>query len=121
MSFACRKAALVLLLACASCEREKRDFGSPPAPEPPHPMQLISVQAGGSGPPPKTPFGYDQNAYAQSQGQQLFSDMNCGTCHASRGGGDIGPPLLDSKWIYGSEPQQIYASIVEGRPNGMPS
>ena len=33
----------------------------------------------------------------------------------------MGPPLMDDEWIYGSEPQNIYATIVEGRPNGMPS
>jgi cytochrome c oxidase cbb3-type subunit III len=29
--------------------------------------------------------------------------------------------LMDDKWIYGSHPAAIFASIVEGRPNGMPS
>ena len=28
---------------------------------------------------------------------------------------------MDDKWIYGHEPANIYASIVQGRPNGMPS
>jgi cytochrome c oxidase cbb3-type subunit 3 len=28
---------------------------------------------------------------------------------------------MDDVWIYGSEPQNIYATIVQGRPNGMPS
>jgi len=28
---------------------------------------------------------------------------------------------MDDKWIYGSEPQQIFATVVQGRPNGMPS
>jgi cytochrome c oxidase cbb3-type subunit 3 len=28
---------------------------------------------------------------------------------------------MDNVWIYGSEPAQIYSTIVEGRPNGMPS
>jgi cytochrome c oxidase cbb3-type subunit 3 len=33
----------------------------------------------------------------------------------------MGPPLMDDKWIYGSSPQNINATIIEGRPNGMPS
>lgn len=33
----------------------------------------------------------------------------------------MGPPLMDDKWIYGSSPENIYSTIVEGRPNGMPS
>jgi cytochrome c oxidase cbb3-type subunit 3 len=28
---------------------------------------------------------------------------------------------MDSEWIYGSHPDQIYSTIVQGRPNGMPS
>ena len=28
---------------------------------------------------------------------------------------------MDDKWIYGSQPEHIFATIVEGRPNGMPS
>jgi cytochrome c oxidase cbb3-type subunit 3 len=33
----------------------------------------------------------------------------------------MGPALTDSAWIYGSEPHNIFATIVQGRPNGMPS
>jgi cytochrome c oxidase cbb3-type subunit III len=29
--------------------------------------------------------------------------------------------LIDRQWIYGAEPANIFATIVEGRPNGMPS
>lgn len=37
------------------------------------------------------------------------------------GGGGIGPPLSDKTWIYGGEPGQIYLTILQGRPNGMPA
>ena len=33
----------------------------------------------------------------------------------------MGPPLMDDEWLYGSLPNQIFASIAEGRANGMPS
>jgi cytochrome c oxidase cbb3-type subunit 3 len=56
-----------------------------------------------------------------SEGKRLFSQMNCTGCHANGGGGAIGPALTDDKWIYGSEPDHIFATIVEGRPNGMPA
>jgi len=55
-----------------------------------------------------------------AEGKRLFLQMNCTGCHAN-GGGAIGPALMDDKWIYGSQPDQIFATIVEGRPNGMPS
>ena len=28
---------------------------------------------------------------------------------------------MDSRWIYGSEPENIFATIMQGRPNGMPA
>ena len=33
----------------------------------------------------------------------------------------MGPPLMDSRWVYGSEPENIFATIMQGRPNGMPA
>jgi cytochrome c oxidase cbb3-type subunit 3 len=33
----------------------------------------------------------------------------------------MGPALMDDRWIYGSEPGNIFATIMQGRPNGMPS
>ncbi|HEX9109244.1 MAG TPA: c-type cytochrome, partial [Longimicrobiales bacterium] len=63
---------------------------------------------------------YDENAYTISEGKRLFSWYNCVGCHA-HGGGSIGPALMDSTWIYGAQPGQIYATIVQGRPNGMPA
>jgi len=63
---------------------------------------------------------YEDNAYAMTEGQRLYEWYNCSGCHA-RGGGGIGPPLMAKTWRYGKEPGGIYTSIVEGRPNGMPS
>ena len=33
----------------------------------------------------------------------------------------MGPDLMDDVWIYGSRLEQIHQTLVEGRPNGMPS
>ena len=30
-------------------------------------------------------------------------------------------PLIDDEWIYGSSSPQIVATLIQGRPNGMPS
>jgi cytochrome c oxidase cbb3-type subunit 3 len=62
----------------------------------------------------------EEKAYDVSEGKRLYTAYNCSGCHFN-GGGGIGPALMDEKWIYGSAPQNIYATIVEGRPNGMPS
>jgi cytochrome c oxidase cbb3-type subunit 3 len=55
-----------------------------------------------------------------SEGKRLYNQMNCVGCHF-QGGGGIGPPLMDAEWIYGSAGRNIFETIVEGRPNGMPS
>ena len=54
------------------------------------------------------------------EGKRLYQQMNCVGCHF-HGGGGIGPPLMDARWIYGSDPAQIFSTIVQGRPNGMPA
>jgi cytochrome c oxidase cbb3-type subunit III len=53
-------------------------------------------------------------------GKQLFQAINCTGCHAN-GGGGFGPALMGKTWIYGGSVENIASTIVEGRPNGMPS
>ena len=54
-----------------------------------------------------------------SEGAKLFK-KHCEVCHGAGGTGNIGPDLTDSKWRYGSSDEDIYTSISEGRPGGMP-
>ena len=66
-----------------------------------------------------------QNPYWRSpdairDGQRLYDWYNCSGCHAG-GGGGMGPPLMDQRWIYGSRPANLFDVIVEGRPGGMPA
>jgi cytochrome c oxidase cbb3-type subunit 3 len=63
---------------------------------------------------------YEGSAWGMSEGGRIFRQFNCGGCH-SHGGGGMGPALMDDAWLYGSDPDAIYTSIVDGRPNGMPS
>jgi len=113
---------VALLLATTACHRETRNItpGAPSAARP------FPVRVGGLQPGPKQLGAaalnnpYEGNAYAISEGQRLYEQYNCSGCHF-HGGGGIGPALMDSEWIYGSSPANIYTSIYEGRPNGMPS
>ncbi|NOK36042.1 cytochrome C [Corallococcus exercitus] len=116
---------LVLLTAC---EREQRRFQELPAAARPaaRDVQVSELQPGPVAAPPSEPApatraASEDNAYDVSEGKRLYVWFNCAGCHAAGGGGGMGPPLLDAKWRYGSEPENIYATIVEGRPNGMPS
>jgi cytochrome c oxidase cbb3-type subunit 3 len=63
---------------------------------------------------------YQGNPQAITDGERLFNWYNCSGCHF-HGGGGIGPALMPGHWIYGGRLDQIYATIVQGRPNGMPS
>ncbi len=123
MSSRCPELALacVALAVLAGCHREERRVSEQlPASTPLEGIVLSDLRAGGTPPPQKPEFIYQSNAYAISQGKQLYEWFNCKGCHAD-GGGAIGPALMDDRWIYGDSPQNIYATIVEGRPNGMPS
>jgi cytochrome c oxidase cbb3-type subunit III len=111
---------LFALCLLAACEREKRAIDQTP---PKAPAQFVSQVRLEPGPLVRRdtiegPF--DDNAYGTSEGMLLFGQMNCSGCH-SNGGGGMGPALMDDEWIYGSTPHQIFASIAEGRPHGMPS
>jgi cytochrome c oxidase cbb3-type subunit III len=112
--------AMCALLATA-CDREERRFSeSPPTATAEGVVTQTVLQPGTPLPKIDVVNAYDGNAYAIGEGNRLYNWMNCVGCHA-HGGGAIGPPLMDDKWIYGSEPENIFATIVEGRPNGMPS
>jgi len=111
----------VTLLLLAGCEREERGFRvDPPSSSRVNTIRLSELQPGPAQPMPATKNEYEENAYAVSEGARLYQWYNCVGCHA-HGGGGMGPPLMDEKWLYGADPAQIFSTIVEGRPNGMPS
>jgi cytochrome c oxidase cbb3-type subunit 3 len=108
-------------VAVAGCRREQRQLREPAAASTRDtPVRLARLQPGQPIPTPAIQGAYEDNAYGISEGQRLYNWYNCSGCHF-QGGGGIGPALMDDFWIYGSEPAQIYETIAEGRPNGMPS
>ncbi len=110
------------LCVAGACERESRRYQELPAASnreigvrltplgPGTPQQQVEV---------KSP--YQENAWGMGEGKRLYAAYNCAPCHAVNGGGAIGPPLMDDMWIYGAKADQIYATISQGRPDGMPS
>lgn len=114
-------ATAMALLSVVACERESRRYREmSPADARAETVKLSTLQPGRADPPVEKVSPYQQNAFGQAEGKRLFSAYNCNGCHAM-GGGGMGPALMDDKWIYGGEPDQIYSTIVQGRPNGMPS
>jgi cytochrome c oxidase cbb3-type subunit 3 len=110
----------VLALTIAGCSRERRDFKLPNGEQLTAGTRLTALQPGSPSDPGLRNNPLEDNAYALNEGKRLFSAYNCTGCHA-HGGGAIGPALMDHRWIYGSRPDQIFSTIVQGRPNGMPS
>ena len=114
-------AALALTLLATACERETRRFSeTPPTADPSRTVRLSPLEPGPTTTGVIAKSAYEDNAYATSQGKRLFTQFNCVGCHAN-GGGGMGPPLMDAGWLYGGESENVFASIAQGRPNGMPS
>jgi cytochrome c oxidase cbb3-type subunit 3 len=111
----------IILVLITGCKREHRVFDpGAHAAQAADGVQVSALHAGELATPPAIYNQYEESAYAVGEGKRLYSAFNCVGCHA-HGGGAIGPALMDAKWIYGSRPEQIYSTIVQGRPNGMPS
>lgn len=114
-------ASLPLLAGILGCSREERRFRESPAAARVDVISQSKLHPGKEAPPPiQTSSAYDENAWAVAQGRRYYLWFNCNGCHFN-GGGGIGPPLMDDEWIYGREPANVFATIVQGRPNGMPS
>jgi cytochrome c oxidase cbb3-type subunit III len=64
---------------------------------------------------------YVNDMAAIKAGHELFVNMNCAACHGYDLKGGMGPDLTDTYWRYGGSPADIYKSIFEGRPQGMPA
>jgi cytochrome c oxidase cbb3-type subunit III len=119
--------AVLATAALAGCYREKREFQSPPPSPTTDPVKTSPLRPGDREPltpgakPTPDRSELERNAYAVNQGKRLFRAYNCSGCHGGGGGGGMGATLIDAGWRYGSAPASIYATIVEGRPNGMPA
>jgi len=106
-------------LAGVACdERATRDVEASRSTE--TTVRLTELRPGPAGREQRYGGPLERDAVAVAEGKRLYGWYNCSGCHF-QGGGGIGPPLMDDEWIYGSDPENVYRAIVEGRPNGMPS
>jgi cytochrome c oxidase cbb3-type subunit 3 len=67
----------------------------------------------------KNPYEGDKNAIAT--GAKLFIGYNCLDCHGADGSGAMGPSFQDGRWHFGGSPAEVFESIYQGRPDGMPA
>jgi cytochrome c oxidase cbb3-type subunit 3 len=119
---------VALAVACAvglfACQRSSQSSSAaePDDRQSPNGTAVSTLFPGGGSAPVASDDGakFDGNPQAIAEGKRLFGWYNCSGCHFN-GAGGIGPALMDQDWIYGGSMDQIYASIYQGRPNGMPS
>ena len=79
------------------------------------------MNAGGVAPPGAPLHRTDSKATDAKAGGGLFSSMNCDGCHGGGATGWVGPSLVDGRWRYGGDDEEVYQSIFYGRPKGMPA
>jgi len=110
------------LFALAGCQKQDDEAALSTA-QGPDAVPVSGLLPAGSAAPAginRRALPYYDNAAAVTTGKRLYNQMNCVGCHFN-GGGGIGPALMDDAWIYGGRLDQIYDSIYQGRPNGMPA
>lgn len=67
-----------------------------------------------------TPQALAADPKAHAIGERLFVN-NCAACHGSDARGSIGfPNLTDGDWLWGGTPEDIIATITNGREGNMP-
>src|SRR5512140_2126879 len=64
---------------------------------------------------------HEGDANAVATGAKLFVSYNCIDCHGADGSGAMGPSLADGRWHFGGAPAEVFESIYQGRPEGMPA
>lgn len=64
---------------------------------------------------------YEGDRQAITTGGQLFIGYNCMDCHGAEGSGAMGPSFQDGRWHFGGSPGEVFESIFQGRPDGMPA
>jgi cytochrome c oxidase cbb3-type subunit 3 len=93
--------------AVTGCEPEKRAL-APTAP-------LTDP----SGPADERASIFEDSFWQVSEGSLYFTWYGCGACHGESAKGVL--DLGDDRWLYGGSMADVFASIANGRPAGMPA
>lgn len=64
---------------------------------------------------------YENDKAAVATGGKLFVAYNCIDCHGADGSGAMGPSFADGRWHFGGAAAEVFESIYQGRPDGMPA
>jgi len=119
--------AALVLATLGACTSHGGSTASAPPQAPPATETLVAIPLGDLAGAAKSTLAtnvrnpYEGNAQAVAEGKELFVRMNCAGCHGYDAKGSMGPNLTDTYWRYGGVPAQVFKSIYEGRPQGMPA
>jgi len=58
---------------------------------------------------------YTGDPAAIEQGQRLWADTGCYSCHGETAEGALGPDLTDDKWVYRPTDATLFKAIAMGR------
>jgi len=108
----------IVMIGIAACESR------PPqavAGAPPGGAYYVGPEPGAYKPVARLVNPYAGNKTVLEEGRRLFNWYNCSGCHGDHGGGGMGPSLRDSTWRYYGDDASVFASIAEGRREGMPA
>ena len=64
---------------------------------------------------------FEGDAAAVATGAKLYIAYNCIDCHGADGSGAMAPAFVDGRWHFGGSAAEVYESIYQGRPDGMPA
>jgi mono/diheme cytochrome c family protein len=121
-----RSALAMLVLASTACRKQASVPASATAAGAENALVISRhddrIFAGGIAPPAERfTNSAAHDAKAAEAGATLFTGMNCDGCHGGGAVGAVGPSLTDGRWRYGGADADIFRSIAEGRPKGMPA
>ena len=64
---------------------------------------------------------FEGSAAEVATGAKLYVSYNCVDCHGADGSGAMAPAFIDGRWHFGGSATEVYESIYQGRPDGMPA
>jgi cytochrome c oxidase cbb3-type subunit 3 len=114
-----REPSIVRRAARQEQQPQQASEGSPTFIQHPEHIQPGLTLRGGSFTQLTNPFAGDPAKV--KEGGALFVSYNCMDCHGADGSGAMGPSLADGRWHFGGSAGEVFQSIYEGRPEGMPA
>ena len=84
-------------------------------------VPVVNITPGGVNVRPNIENPVAKDSSSVERGMRYFIQFNCVGCHAPNGGGGMGPALSKGFFKYREEPANIFLTISQGRPAGMPS